>query len=345
MKSELSVLAITQGREVPSSRFRIKNISLGLEQYGIVIKTCDSHFSSYPPAAKVLRPFWFVKTLLFKMIDVIRSYSFDAVILQREFISTIPTIEGFTKRPRILDVDDAIWLHRKGWATHSIAKKVDHIVCGNKYLADYFNQFGKPVSIIPTSVDTNRFSPRQSQATNKIIGWSGTSGGYKYLYAIESALSSVLHDNPDWTLRVVSDQPPKFKIIPQDRIEYIQWSEDNEVVTIADMDIGLMPIDNTAWSKGKCSYKMLLYMACCLPVVVSDFGMNHEILRHGFVGYGARTEQEWYRGISNLIKDKESRLLAGKNGRKIVIDCYSIELASSMWGKVIRSVTSCYSSG
>ena len=331
-------LALCQGESVPSSRFRIKNILTKLSAAGINIDVRDAHFSAYPPKRKIVRTFWLFNELFSRIPDIFSSYYYDAVIFQRELISTIPTLERFTKKPRILDVDDAIWLHRGGWAANSLANRVDHIVCGNQYLADYFKAFGKPITIIPTGVDVERFTPSDSIAPNKIIGWSGTSGGFKFLYGIEHLLSQVLSKYPDWKLRIVSDQPPNFKLISGEQIEFIRWTEECEVSTIQEMDIGLMPLDDTPWSRGKCSYKMLLYMACGLPVVVSAVGMNREVLDHGFVGFGATTEKDWLNSITRLIDSEELREEAGINGRRVIINQYSIEEVTKRWLTVFDSV-------
>jgi len=331
-------LALCQGRNVPSSRFRIKNILTKLISNEIHIDVRDACFSAYPPKGTVARVIWFFKELFSRIPDIIISYRYDAVIFQRELISTIPTLERFSKKPRILDVDDAIWLHRGGWAANNLAKRVDHIVCGNQYIATYFKRFGKPITIIPTGVDIERFIPRSSTATNKIIGWSGTSGGFKFLYGIEPSIAQVLSEYPDWKLRIVSDRPPVFKLIQDSQLEFICWTEECEVSTIQEMDIGLMPLDDTPWSQGKCSYKMLLYMACGLPVVVSDFGMNREVLGYDFVGYGVTSKGEWYSSIKQLIDNEENRLIAGANGRKVIIDYYSTEKVVQQWKTVLDTV-------
>lgn len=334
-----SILAFSQGVNVPSSRFRLYYLrSFFSGRMGGKFDIDYATGSSYPPISKIKRVSWFFRLFVGRFISVIKSYRYDVVIIQREFISTIPTLEFLTKRPRILDVDDAIWMHRKGWAANIIAQRVDHIVCGNKYLADYFKKFEKPITIIPTPVDVSRFTPQTNKGISNVIGWSGTSGGFKFLYGIQNALLKILEENDGWTLRIVSDQPPCFERIPKKFIEFIQWDVDNEVSSIASMDIGIMPLDDTDWSRGKCSYKMLLYMACAVPVVVSEFGMNKDVLEHGFIGYGARSENDWYDCLSALIASPVLRQEAGLKGRNVILDNYSIEQALSKWDVVIQSV-------
>jgi len=332
-------MVLCQGKQVPSSRFRIENLINKLNKSGVTLDIRNAHVSAYPPRGVFSRIFWLFKELFFRIPDIVNSYRYDGVIFQRELISTIPTLERFTKKPRILDVDDAIWLHRGGWAADDLARRVDHIVCGNQYLADYFKAFGKPITIIPTGVDVERFIPNKTSIFNKTIGWSGTSGGFKYLYSIERSLSQVLLAHPDWKLLIVSDHAPNFKLIPEDQLEFVLWTSDTEVNTIQNMDIGLMPLDDTPWSRGKCSYKMLLYMACGLPVVASDIGMNSEVLAHDFIGYGAKTDKDWFDAINRLIDSEDLRQKAGDNGRKVIVNYYSTDAVVKCWCRVLDSVS------
>jgi glycosyltransferase involved in cell wall biosynthesis len=333
----LSIAAFTNGKHVPSTRFRLENLQQGFQQQGISLTMFHAQRSAYPPARRSSRPLWFARELVARIPQIIRSYSYDAVILQRELIATLPTLEPFTKWPRILDVDDAIWMFRNGWGARVIANHADHIVCGNDFLADYFARFHKPVSVIPTTVDTRRFLPH-SHPENKIIGWSGSSSGLSFLRSIEEPLGKVLADNPGWRLRVVSDQRPDLSMIPKDRVEYVRWKASGEVQAIAETDIGIMPLDDNLWSRGKCAYKMLLYMACSLPVVVSDIGMNHEILQQNFVGYGVRTPGQWHEALNSLIHDPQLRHNAGQNGRRVVEASFSVDQAVTRWVEVLGKV-------
>ncbi|HBO1716152.1 TPA: glycosyltransferase, partial [Pseudomonas aeruginosa] len=92
------------------------------------------------------------------------------------------------------------------------------------------------------------------------------------------------------------------------------------------------------WSRGKCSYKMLLYMACGLPVVVSEYGMNRDVLARGFIGYGAVDDEGWYESLAALVKDPEARVRAGQNGRDIIERHYSLDVVCDLWAMVIGSV-------
>ena len=224
----------------------------------------------------------------------------------------------------MLDVDDAIWLNSDDDFAGRLAESCELIICGNDYLANYFVQWNKNIEIIPTSVDTNKFMPTQS-SEGLVLGWTGTGGNFQYLYQIESALARVLRFFSEAKLRVVSDRRPTFTSLPDAQIEFIQWSPENEVKTIQGMSIGLMPLGNSEWERGKCSYKMLLYMACGIPVVVSPIGMNSEVLERGQCGFAADDERGWIEGLTILLEDAKLRSQMGNTGRQVVLEHYSLE--------------------
>ena len=203
----------------------------------------------------------------------------------------------------------------------------DGVICGNDFIAENVSQWNNRIIVLPTAVDTDRFLPALTKSEHKgklIIGWSGLNAGFKYLLGIEGALVEVLSQYQDAVLRVVSDVRPAFRVLDEARVEYIPWSPENEVSTIQEMSVGLMPIDNSLWSKGKCSYKMLLYMACGVPVVVSPFGMNSEILGYGKVGFGPSDDCGWIESISYLLDNLSHGHQMGLAGRKVVEERFSL---------------------
>ncbi|MGY0197644.1 glycosyltransferase family 4 protein [Leptothrix sp. BB-4] len=337
----MHISALTQGENTPSARFRIRQLiePLGYANKKITELTCTP--GAYPPPGRSPRIIWAYKTVIDSFFRTLKTHQFDASILQRELISTIPSFEFAIKSPLILDVDDAIWLHRKGIAANNAGMRANHIVAGNSFIAEYFSRFNKTVSIIPTAVDTKRFHPIPTErtASTGIIGWSGTSGGYKFFSdEMLAEIANVLKRNAGWKLQVISNSPPPFSSLPSNQLEYIPWSPENEATLTSKFDIGLMPIFNDDWSRGKCSYKMLLYMSCGIPVVASDIGMNAELLREGSIGFGAIKPKDWSRSIEDLIYDPEERIRLGAIGRELVGRNYSIEVAARKWDSVLSSI-------
>lgn len=323
----IKVAAFTGGRDVPSARFRVRQYIGRLRSEGVDITEYPAPLSVYPPRNRLIRPGWGFATLATRIPGIFSSYRYDMTLLQREMLSTFVTLEPLAKRPHVLDVDDAIWLLRDGRFAERLARDCESIICGNAFLAEHFSRWNPRVSVIPTAVDTDRYVP-QNPVEEPIIGWSGTSGGFRYLYAIEPVLTAVLRKVPGSRIRIVSDLDPSFRDIPCDRVEIIRWSPQNEVQAIQGMAIGVMPLEDSLWARGKCSYKMLTYMACGLPVVVSPVGMNGEILSQGTVGFGPKSKDEWISALCFLSENRKERVQMGKCGRQVVLEKYSIDMVA-----------------
>ncbi|HZQ68832.1 MAG TPA: glycosyltransferase family 4 protein [Terriglobales bacterium] len=307
--------------------------------FGVEITEFASRAGLYPPESRWARPAWGIWNLAEHLPVALQTQKFDITLLQREMLSTLVTLEPFTRRPRVLDVDDAIWVHRRGDFTRRLARLSDHIICGNAFLAEKFSSWNPNVSVLPTPVDTERFVPAtESRTSSPVIGWLGLSSGFQFLYKIESALAEILKRRPDVLLKIVSDRAPKFRFIPVERLQFVPYSRDREVRDIQDMTIGIMPIEDSELSRGKCSFKMLLYMACGIPVVVSPFGMNREVLAWGQSGLGASHSDEWVECLESLLDDREARVRMGGVGRRIVVDHYSIEVLAPAFAQILQSV-------
>lgn len=337
----IRIAAFTGGLSVPSARFRVRQHIPALHREGINVEEFTSAFGQYPPRVRWVRPLWALATLTERLPAVVLSHRYDATLLQREIMSTFVTLEPLTTRPRILDVDDAIFLRRGGGFARKLAELSDKIICGNNYLAEWFCRWNVNVDVIPTAVDTGRYRPSveiKQPDSPLTIGWIGTSSNYKYLYGIESALGKVIRGHPCARLKVVSDKIPEFRYLSSSQIDFELWSESNEIQAIQSFDIGIMPLDDTPWTRGKCSFKMLQYMAIGLPVVVSPVGMNAEILKLGILGYGATSEQQWIDSLIALLEDSALRARLGAEGRRVAersfsLDVVTPQLARSLCGQ------------
>jgi glycosyltransferase involved in cell wall biosynthesis len=322
----MRVAAFTGGRTISSARFRVRQYIPHLRQYGVTVDEFIARFGSWPPPSKMVRPFWLAATLAQRIPDVLRSRRYDVTLLQREMVSTLATLERFTKSPRVLDIDDAVWLNRDtGFLARLVAMSTG-VICGNSYIADYVGKFNPNVCLLPTGVDTARYRPAPPPNGRKIIGWSGLAVGLQWMYGIERELNAVLSRHPDATLRIVSDKPPRFSIVPADRVEYIPWSPEVEVRTIQEMAVGLMPLKDSPFARGKCSYKMLLYMSCGVPVVVSPVGMNAQVLTLGPCGLAADRTDQWVDAMDRLLSNPDEAGRYGQEGRCIVEREFSLDV-------------------
>jgi len=338
----LRAMALAGGLSVPSARFRIRQYIPALQTYDILVDEPLSRTGKYPPRAVLARPFWAAAAVLEKACQVINTRGYDVVLLQRELISKLVTFERRIRVPVVLDVDDAIYLFRKGYVARQLANIAAVVVCGNAELATHFSRWNTSIRVIPTAVDTDAYRPREEvQAAAPFppvtIGWIGTSSNLHELRAIEPALVHVLERIPEVRLRVVSDCRPTFSTLSAARVEYVPWRAANEVTDIQGMDIGIMPLRDSAWARGKCSFKMLQYMACGLPVVVSPVGMNVEVARLGNCALEAISCEDWKEALIALARDAALRWEMGRAGRAVVERHFSVAVLAPRLAEAIRS--------
>jgi glycosyltransferase involved in cell wall biosynthesis len=249
------------------------------------------------------------------------------------------------KHPMILDIDDAVWLNTGGHRARDLARASDLVVCGNNFLAHQFSRWNTNITVIPTAVNTCWYRPRRAPADESpdhsptlFLGWTGTSGNFPFLYAIERALMRVMQHCSHAKLLVVADRPPQFKLLPESRVEFERWTPRTEQAAFTRMSIGLMPLADTDWCNGKCSYKMLCYMSAGLPVVVTAAGMNREVLALGNVGMSAGCEAEWIDALIGLLEDANLRRRLGAAGRTVVEQRFSLQQLARQYAAVFRSL-------
>ncbi len=280
--------------------------------------------------------------LLMRVPGILGTFNSDLLWLERTFIPGLDPLIQLTKGPRVLDVDDAIWIMNPLGvaAAKYAARSVDVILAGNSFLANWYSEYCDHVHVVPTSVDIARYMPRGEAAKDRpfVVGWTGTSSNFKYLIQIESALARFLSSHSEARLMIVADRRPEFRQIPAERLDFFPWSVATEASILRQMDVGIMPLDDTDWSRGKCSFKMLQYMATALPVVVSPVGMNAEILQRGFIGFGAATNDDWFDQLDLLYKDRDLGAKLGAAGAELVRSTYSTAVIANRVAAIFREI-------
>ena len=236
----------------------------------------------------------------------------------------------------IFDFDDAIWIKdvsavnkSLSWLkfpnkTEKIISYSTTIIVGNNYLANYALKFNKQVHIIPTTIYVNYHYPHKILKKNEKIriGWTGTMTTNNHLKLLFPVFSELKKKYSNIEFVMISNAPIEGV---QLEITYITWDKAQEIKDLSSFDIGIMPLPDDEWAKGKCGFKGLQYMALEIPTIMSPVGVNSEIIQDGENGFLAKNEQEWFDKLSLLIESKELRDKLGKEGRKTVIERYSIE--------------------
>lgn len=333
----LKVAAITGGENVPSRRYRIAAIIPYLMAEQVILREYCPKINSYPPVAKLKRPGWLAAALMERIPYVWQTKGFDAVIIQREMISTLHTLERYLPGPLILDVDDAIYLHGNGTAAKKISRLCSLVVCGNDYLAERFSHWNENVVVIPTGVDTvsMKLDPDKDLSGEKIIGWIGTSGNYPYLKSIYPALKGILESMNDVKIQIISDRYPDFLADFGNRLDFRRWRPDIEFELLPRFSVGIMPLQDSEWTRGKCAFKLLQYLAAGIPVVAAPVGMNAQILNSHRVGYSASTLADWTDSIRSLLEDGNQAVKMGLAGRALAEEQYSLNVISKLWKQAL----------
>jgi len=264
----------------------------------------------------------------------------DVIWLEKEALPWLPWVLERLVLPRgvplVSDYDDAVFhrydQHRNPLVRAVLGRKIDGVMAhsalvtaGNAYLAQRAQAAGaRRVEIVPTVVDAMAYQPAEARPADgqPRIGWIGTPQTWGKYGAPRAAFFQDLARQYGARFRLVG---ARLAPATEGAFDYLPWTEDSEVAAIQGMDIGIMPLMDDPWERGKCGYKLIQYMACGLPVIASPVGVNRDIVTHGETGFLATTEAEWRAALGTLLEDRELRRRMGQAGRRMVEASYSIQ--------------------
>jgi glycosyltransferase involved in cell wall biosynthesis len=280
-----------------------------------------------------------LNSIIRRIIHIKNIKDFDLVVIYREALPFKSTFfENYIakkKIPMVYDFDDAIWVKDVSEVNKKISffkdeKKIEkilplckYVTCGNEYLANFALKFNSNVVIIPSTVDTDIYKPIKKNNINSPvkIGWVGSHTTIKHFELISDVyLELKTKYNNKVEFIVIGDENYKNEKL---NLQGKKWENDKEVQLFNSFDIGVMPLPNNDWTKGKCGMKGLLYMSVGLPTVMSNVGMNKDIINDGINGFLPTGNKEWIDVLSKLIEDKELRKKIGDKGRETVLEKYS----------------------
>lgn len=276
-----------------------------------------------------------------KMILAIVLGKWDIMFIQRIFVRKgLLKILNSRSIPIVYDFDDAIYINpqrpENKEKTANMVRHASKVIVSTEYLNEFCLSCGQKPVIIPSPVETDRIRPSGKNQDQIItIGWIGSPWTSGFLKLIEKPLQRLAEKYSFRFLTVGARSD--YKILGINHIAK-PWIFEDENENIGQMDIGLMPLPDTDWTRMKGGYKLLQYMSAGIPCVASPVGINQSIIKPGENGFLASSEEEWYLTLVKLITDRELRIRLGANGRRDAIELYSRDVCFEKLLKIIRKL-------
>ena len=360
----MRVLALMPGLydTSPGQRYRLEQWEPLLRERGVEITYApfeddELHSVVYKPGQMGKKLQLVSRNLARRLSTISKARKYDLVYILREAALLGP---AFFERllyqqrvPFVFDFDDAIFVTYRSPSngylsylkfaskTKTICRLASHVMVGNPYLAEYAGQVNDKVTVIPTTIDTEKYrlsEPRDSDGP-LTIGWTGSYSTVQHLDTLRGALKK-LAETENFRLRVIGT--PAYEIAPVN-VEAMQWRAATELEDLSAIDIGVMPLPDDKWSKGKCGLKALQFMALGVPTICSPVGVNTDIIQDNENGFLAATEAEWVEKLTRLLRSAELRRRLGQAGRATVEEKYSAVTQAPRVYEIFRSVQAAYS--
>ncbi len=346
--------------EGPSSRYRIEQYIPYFKHNGIecvVRPFVSSKFYRiiYKKGFYFQKMLFFLQSTLSRFFDIFSALKSDIIFIHLEaFPFGPPLFEWVLSKAGkkiIYDLDDAIYMGITSSANSflrylkcpskikKIIKMADHVITCNGYLADYAKKYNKNITVIHTSVDTEKFKPiNKEKKEGLIIGWIGSHSTAKYLSELKGIFVRLVSGRYHFVLKIIGAGDEYDFDVPGIEIIKLGWNLKDEIDQFQSLDIGVYPLPDNEWTRGKTGFKTIQYMSVGVPCVVSAVGANKSIVEDGINGFIAASKEEWIKKISMLIEDVDLRKRIGSNGRQTAEENFSIKVNAPKYLHVIRSL-------
>jgi len=323
----ISIKVLTEDPEGPSVRHRWLLAAPRLATYGIEIEIL-------PVEPAGLRGETFE-----------RAAEADLVVIHRKLFRfpDLYRLMRICQGRLVYDLDDAVMYRptgrkRQGSFFRSIRffrtlRRSHLFLAGNKYLVS--RSPGRMRTFLrPTPVELENYTAKDEwPERGTVIGWIGTESTRKYLDNLSPVLAELCAARDDLVFHLIGPEPGDW---PGVNVTHIPWSEDSEAAALRQLDIGILPLPDDPWTRGKCSFKALQYMAAGVPAVVSPVGMNRDAVEDGVTGFHAESGGDWIRRLTELLDDRDLRRSMGQAGRERVAERYSHEALTGPLAGVLR---------
>lgn len=352
----MKILFLTLGTEiVASSRTRVYQYLPYLNSRGFKTKVIAYTPQKITRLSNSSNQLSITGRFMLKMIRMLKMSCFlllvpfyDIIFIQKVVLPLVlQTILKFMKVRIIFDFDDAIYTAHQ--VTNLTGRKerllmnrligiikLSKCIClENIYTGKFASQYNKNIFLITGPIDTERYFPAKKGMDNDkvVIGWIGSSSTTPYLSILFPVFRRLCRTHPNAYIKLIGATPIN---IPDVRVKQVDWDLETEVEDLQEFDIGIMPLPDDEWSRGKGGYKLLQYMATGMACIASPVGINGEIIEYGTNGFLASNEEEWFEKLSLLIENKDLIHNLGMAGRKTVEQRYSLEVACSRLAEMLE---------
>ena len=315
----MKVVFFVQGMQVAASRYRVLQYLPYFEAKGI-----DTEVREFPDGMKAWRA----------ALGTIRDAAVIFVQRKRLPLYVLLALRRMGKKI-VYDFDDAVMFKnslspnpyslRRKMSFRRMVAKSDLVIAGNKFLRSEAERAGaRRIEVVPTPIDRERYHGKAYAPTDRVnIGWIGDHGSIHYMESYKDLWEEVGRRYGDRVLlTIICDT-----FIDTERIETrkIKWTSDHEIEDLASLDIGVMPLFDDLWSRGKCGFKIIQYLGVGVPAVCTPVGINRDVVEDGVNGFWATTREEWVEKLSALIEDGDLRERMGRAGRDRIIEGYTVQ--------------------
>lgn len=290
------------------------------------------------------------KSFITRLYVLTGVYRYDKVVIEKELFPFFPSVVEWLLYQfnigYIVDYDDAVFhnydIHPNGIIRAMLGRKIQRVmkyaslvIAGNDYIREYAVKSGSmDTRIIPTVIDLVRYkATKVSQSSSFTIGWIGSPVTFKYMVALKQTLEE-LSSRHDVIVKLVGAD--KLLGLEKGNEFLVPWSEEHEVEQIQSFDVGVMPMEDNIWERGKCGYKLIQYMGCGVPIVGTPIGVNRSIIQDGLNGFSATTAAEWLRQLEYLIMHPDERKGMGQRGRAFVESHFALQVFQEQWLAILQ---------
>lgn len=353
----VKILALTRyGKMGASSRLRIMQYKPELAKQDIEICIHPLLNDEYirqlyqGKRNKLLAAYCYVRRLIFLILN---NDQYDAIWIEKEIFPYFPAfIENWflKKTPKIYDYDDAIFHNYDSSSStlkkfflsekiNNLIKNASLVIAGNQYIEDYLSQINKKIIKVPTSLKLSDYQARKAMKsyTKFTICWVGTPNTWEQCFVPFLKTFIELADNYEIQFLIIGTDGNGFY---HEKFHFHDWSERNEVELIKSCHVGIMPLPNTPWMRGKSGYKLIQYMSCDLPIIASSVGENVNLIQPGINGFLVEDEDDWESYIVRMLENKELQRSLKANARKKASRSFDVKKNALLIAEQMKAVVS-----